>query len=107
MADESAWTAHDILEVIKRRAADIIYIFATKQGGLYRAMQVATVAAAGGLQCNVNGSIETGVGNLANVHLEAAAVPVTLSCVVPVSTPAGCRTIGSSPRTICLTGCAR
>ena len=88
MADESAWTAHDILEIIKRRAADIISVYATKPGGLYRAMQVATVAAAGGLQCNVNGSIETGVGNLANVHLAAAAAPVTLSCVVPVSTPA-------------------
>ncbi len=88
MADESAWTAHDILEIIKRRAADIISIYTTKPGGLYRAMQVATVAAAGGLQCNVNGSIESGVGNLANVHLAAAAAPVTLSCVVPVSTPA-------------------
>lgn len=88
MADESAWNAHDILEIIERRAADIISIYTTKPGGLYRAMQVAAVAAAGGLQCNVNGSIETGVGNLANVHLAAAAAPVTLSCVVPVSTPA-------------------
>ena len=38
--------------------------------------------------CNVNGSIETGIGNLANVHLAAAAEPVTVSCVFPVSTPA-------------------
>jgi muconate cycloisomerase len=36
----------------------------------------------------VNGSVETGVGNLANIHLAAAAPAVTLSCVVPVSTPA-------------------
>ncbi len=88
MADESAWTAHDVLEIIERRAADIISIYTTKPGGLYRALEVAAVARAAGLACNVNGSVETGVGNLANIHLAAAAPAVTLSCVVPVSTPA-------------------
>ena len=88
MADESAWTAHDVLEIIERRAADIISIYTTKPGGLYRAMEVAAVARAAGLPCNVNGSMETGVGNLANIQLAAAAPAVTLSCVVPVSTPA-------------------
>lgn len=88
MADESAWNAHDVLEIIERQAADIISIYTTKPGGLYRAMQVAAVAEAAGIPCNVNGSIETGVGNLANLHLAAAAAPVTFDCVVPVSTPA-------------------
>jgi muconate cycloisomerase len=88
MADESAWTAHDVLEIVAARAADIISVYTTKPGGLYRAMQVAAVARAAGLACNVNGSVETGIGNLANLHLAAAAEPVTLSCVVPVSTPA-------------------
>ena len=88
MADESAWTARDVLEIIDRRAADIISIYTTKPGGLYRAMEVAAVARAGRLPCNVNGSVETGIGNLANLHLAAAAESVTLSCVVPVSMPA-------------------
>ncbi len=88
MADESAWNAHDVLEIIERRAADIVSIYTTKPGGLYRAMEVAAVARAARLLCNVNGSVETGVGNLANIHLAAAAAAVTLSCVVPVSTPA-------------------
>jgi len=88
MADESAWTANDVLEIIERKAADIISLYTTKPGGLYKAMQVAAVARAGGLPCNVNGSVETGVGNLANIQLAAAATSVTLSCVVPVSTPA-------------------
>lgn len=92
MADESAWNAHDVLEIIERRAADIISIYTTKPGGLYRAMEVAAVARAAGLPCNVNGSVETGVGNLANIHLAAAAPSVTLSCVVPVSTPAEAQT---------------
>lgn len=88
MADESAWNAHDVLEIIDRKAADIVSIYTTKPGGLYRAMQVAAIAEAAGIPCNVNGSIETGVGNLANLHLAAAAAPVTFDCVVPVSTPA-------------------
>jgi len=88
MADESAWTPQDVLEVIERRAADIVSIYTTKPGGLYRAMQVAAVAGAAGLRCNVNGSAETGVGNAANVQFAAAAPAVTLSCVIPVSTPA-------------------
>ena len=88
MADESAWTARDVLEIAERRAADIVSIYTTKPGGLYRAMQVAAVARAAGIPCNVNGSAETGIGNLGNIHFAAAAESVTLSCVVPVSTPA-------------------
>jgi muconate cycloisomerase len=88
MADESAWTPQDVLEIVDRRAADLISIYTTKPGGLYRALQVAAVAEAAGLPCNVNGSAETGVGNLANVQLAAVARAVTLSCVIPVSTPA-------------------
>jgi muconate cycloisomerase len=88
MADESAWNAHDVIEIAEKRAAQIVSIYTTKPGGLYRAMQVAAVCSAAGIVCNVNGSIETGVGNLANIQLAAAAEPVTLSCVIPVSTPA-------------------
>jgi muconate cycloisomerase len=88
MADESAWNAHDVIQIIERRAAEMVSIYTTKPGGLYRAMQVAAVCKASGVVCNVNGSIETGIGNLANLHLASAAEPVTVSCVFPVSTPA-------------------
>ena len=92
MADESSWNKYDVIEIAERRAADIVSIYTTKPGGLYRAMEVAAVASAAGLICNVNGSVETGVGNLANLHVAAAAASVTLSCVVPVSTPAEAQT---------------
>jgi muconate cycloisomerase len=88
MADESAWNAHDVIQIIEKRAAQIVSIYTTKSGGLYHAMEVAAVARAGGLVCNVNGSMETGIGNLANVQLAAAAPSATLPCVIPVSTPA-------------------
>jgi muconate cycloisomerase len=88
MADETAWNSHDVIDIVERRAADIVSIYTTKPGGLYRAMEVAAVCRAAGIICNVNGSVETGIGNLANLHLAVAAQAVTLSCVVPVSTPA-------------------
>jgi len=88
MADESAWNAHDALQIIEKQAAQIISIYTTKAGGLYKAMAVSAVCEAAGILCNVNGSIETGVGNLANVHLAACAPAVKLSNVIPVSIPA-------------------
>jgi muconate cycloisomerase len=88
MADESGWNAHDAVQIAEQHAIDIVSIYTTKPGGLYRAMEVAAVCRAAGIICNVNGSIETGVGNLANLQFAAAAPAVTLSCVIPVSTPA-------------------
>src|SRR5574341_1358513 len=89
MADESAWTAEDVIEITRKKAADMISIYTTKPGGLFKAKTVAAVAEAAGLQCNVNGSVETGVGNAANIHLAASTGVVTYGCVVPVSTPKG------------------
>src|SRR3954452_14416428 len=88
MADESAWNAHDVIQIVEHKAAQIVSIYTTKPGGLYKAMEVAATCRAAGIVCNVNGSVELGVGNLANIQLAAAAPAVTLSCVVPVSTPA-------------------
>ena len=87
MADESAWTAQDVLEIVHKKAADIISIYTTKPGGMFKAKKVAAVAEAAGLPCNVNGSVETGVGNAANLHLAASTGVVTYGCVVPVSSP--------------------
>jgi muconate cycloisomerase len=89
MADESAWTAQDVIEIIQKKAADVISIYTTKPGGMFKGKQVAAVAEAAGLKCNVNGSVETGVGNAANLHLAASTGVVTYGCVVPVSTPKG------------------
>ena len=88
MLDESAWTARDALRIAEIGAADIVSLYTTKPGGLLKAMEVAAVCRAAGIVCNVNGSVETGVGNLANLQLAAAAPSVALSCVIPVSTPA-------------------
>jgi len=88
MADESAWSPQDVVDIADAGAANLISIYTTKPGGLRRAAKVAAVAEAFGFACNVNGSAETGVGNAANLHLAAAMKPVSLACVLPVSAPA-------------------
>ncbi|WP_432289005.1 enolase C-terminal domain-like protein (plasmid) [Aminobacter sp. BA135] len=88
MADESAWNAHDAIQIIQNGGIQIVSIYTTKAGGLYKAMEVGAVCRAAGIICNVNGSIETGIGNLANVQVAAASPAATLSCVIPISTPA-------------------
>ncbi|MDR7419274.1 MAG: enolase C-terminal domain-like protein [Armatimonadota bacterium] len=91
MADESAWTTQEVLEIIRLEAAELISLYYTKPGGLYPAKQVAAVAEAGGLACDVNGSAETGIGNMANIHLAASTRNVTIPGSIPVNAPAGRR----------------
>lgn len=65
IADESCWDARDGLDVVQEQAADAISIYLAKAGGITRARQAAMAA---GLPCDVNGSIDSGIGNAANVH---------------------------------------
>jgi muconate cycloisomerase len=89
MADESAWTPQDILRILEKRAAEVISLYPTKPGGLFRAKQVAAVIEAGGLTCNVNGSAELGVANAVNLHLSASTKVVSQSCVYPITSLTG------------------
>lgn len=89
MADESAWTVHDILELHRLNAAEYFSCYVTKPGGLYRARQQAELAGHLGISCDIGGSIETGIGNAANLHLGAALANAVLPSVCPVSRPAG------------------
>jgi muconate cycloisomerase len=89
MADESAWTAQDILELHDLGAASCFSCYVTKPGGLYRARQQAEAALAVGMNCDIGGSIEMGIGNAANLHLGAALINADLPSVCPVSMPAG------------------
>jgi muconate cycloisomerase len=92
MVDESMWTPQDMAEVARRRAASLASVYAAKAGGLSRAMQIDAVAYAHGIATNVNGSGETGVGTLANLHLAAAMASLGEACVLPVSGLEGNRT---------------
>jgi muconate cycloisomerase len=89
MADESAWTVQDILELDELDAAQCFSCYVTKPGGLWRARQQAELAYALGMTSDIGGSIELGVGNAANLHLGAALERATLPSVCPVTTIAG------------------
>lgn len=89
MADESAWTVHDIHELAELGAAACFSCYVTKPGGLYRAKQQTDAAQSLGLYSDIGGSIELGIGNAANLHLGAASPIATLPSVCPVNKPAG------------------
>jgi muconate cycloisomerase len=89
MADESAWTTRDILELYELDAASCFSCYVTKPGGLHRARQQAELAAALGFVCDIGGSIELGIGNAANLHLGTALAAAELPSVCPVTKPAG------------------
>lgn len=88
MADESAWTVNDIIELHEADAAECFSCYVTKPGGLYRARQQAEIAQHLGMYCDIGGSIEMGIGNAANLHLGAALPNAILPSVCPVSRPA-------------------
>lgn len=85
MADETTWTARDVLDVHRRGAALLASIYTSKAGGLLNAMRMDAVAEACGIGTNVNGSGESGIGNLANLHLAAALASATEASVFPIT----------------------
>ena len=97
IADESCWDVHDALEVVRHRAADCLSIYLAKAGGFVGARAVAAVAEAQHMPCDINGSIESAIGNAANTHFVLAQPAVSLASVIPISAPAGahpCRVAG-------------
>jgi len=62
MADESVWSARDLLEVIRRRAADLVNVKLAKCGGIGPARRLLAVAQAAGTGVLLGSMMETHVG---------------------------------------------
>lgn len=73
LADESAWTISDVLEVVRRKAADIITIKIVETCGLYGAMQAAAIAEAGNVKYVIDECCDTKIANTAVAHAAFAA----------------------------------
>lgn len=71
-ADESVLTPVEAMEVVKKRAADMITIKLAKMGGIYYARKVVAIAEAAGLSCNMGSKHTFGVGTAAIIHFSAA-----------------------------------
>lgn len=90
-ADESCWTLSDAVDLITQKGCDFISIYSAKAAGLYHGREIAALAEASGVRCNVNGSGEFGVGNAANLHLAASAPSINLPSVIPITSTAECQ----------------
>jgi L-alanine-DL-glutamate epimerase-like enolase superfamily enzyme len=72
IADESVFTATDLVQVIRQDAADIVSIYVGKAGGPARAVEQAQLAAAFGLDCVIGSNGEFGIGAAAQLHVACA-----------------------------------
>ena len=76
-ADESAYSVHDVMNIIRRNAADVINIKIGKAGGLYAAKKIAALAEAAGLKCVLGTAWGLGPEVAAKLHLAASTVGVS------------------------------
>jgi L-alanine-DL-glutamate epimerase-like enolase superfamily enzyme len=88
VADKSCWTSADVVEIVRTRAADAISITSQRQVGS-AARDLGMVSGRHGMPCDVNGSLESGVGTAASAHLAIACPSITLPAAIPVTTLAG------------------
>lgn len=77
--DESIFTRQDALEAIRCDACDLISIYPGKNGGIFRSLEIAQMAAAAGLQCVLGSNLEMDLGTAAMLHLAIAAPALTTS----------------------------
>jgi muconate cycloisomerase len=71
MADESVFTPHDALEVIRHDAADVLSLYPGKHGGVRATQHIARLAEAAGIPCTVGSNLEREVATAAMAHVTA------------------------------------
>ena len=79
MADESVWSPRTAMQVLKREAADIVSVYVSEAGGLFRAAQIFSMCEAAGVPNAIGSMPETGVGTAAEVHLGVAMANLTVA----------------------------
>jgi muconate cycloisomerase len=71
MADESVFSAHDMLDVVRAGAADVVSLKLVKHGGLLATRDVAAVAEAAGIGLYGGCLLESSIGAAAHLHIFA------------------------------------
>lgn len=72
MADESVFSPKDALDIMQRRAADLLNIKLMKCGGLTNALRIASAAEVHGVECMMGCMLEAKVSVTAAAHLACA-----------------------------------
>ena len=80
MADESVFDPRTALYGAQIRIADIFSLKIMKSGGIRRALEVAAIARAAGIEVYGGCMFETGLAHAAGTHLMAAVPDLTLEC---------------------------
>lgn len=78
LADESVFSPKEALELIERRAADLINIKLMKTGGISKAKQICDIAEASGVACMIGCMLETKISVSAAAHFAAANKNITM-----------------------------
>lgn len=77
LADESVFSPQDALNILQKRAADLINIKLMKTGGLHNALKICSIAEVCGVECMIGCMLEAKVSVNAAVHLAAAKSIIT------------------------------
>jgi muconate cycloisomerase len=80
MADESANSPMDVLNLAKKRSVDLISIYINNPGGILNAKKMAIVAEPAGIGCYVGGALEGPIGARACLHFAASSPNVSWGC---------------------------
>ncbi|WP_329359440.1 muconate/chloromuconate family cycloisomerase [Streptomyces sp. NBC_01483] len=80
MADESICRPIDAMSAVTARACDSVSVKIGKAGGLRAAVEVATIAAHGGVRCYGGTAIETSIGTAAAAHVFASVPELEMGC---------------------------
>jgi L-alanine-DL-glutamate epimerase-like enolase superfamily enzyme len=75
-ADESCYSPHDAMEIVRQGAADVLNIKLGKAGGLIAARKIAAVAEAAGLRCVLGTAFGLGLEISAKLQLASSTMSV-------------------------------
>ena len=80
MADECVFSSHDMLDVARAGAADVVSLKLVKHGGLLATRDVAAVARAAGIGLYGGCLLESSIGAAAHLHVFAGLRDLTWGC---------------------------
>lgn len=80
MADESANSTLDVLELARKRAVDLISVYINNGGGITEAKKMAVVAEPANIGCYIGGALEGAVASRACLHFGASTPNLTFGC---------------------------
>lgn len=84
VADEACWTSSDVLKLWQAGAASAVSVYVAKAGGIRPAALVAATADIVGMASDLNGSLESGIGAAASMHVALASSGTTNPSIIPV-----------------------